>query len=372
MKRFLACCLLLLTTWVAPTCAAPATSQPPSPSGIPTSTQPAAHDWTFAASGDSRDCGNVVMPAIAAKVRASRAELYWHLGDLRSMREIDADIVHDRSTPPDLSFATYLQLGWDNFIEHQIAPFGDTPFYVGIGNHEVVGGHSRSEFIARFRRWLDSPVLHAQRVPHDAPVTTWYQWVQHGVAFIYLDNASQDEFSTEELAWFAATLKRALERTDVRSIVVGMHEALPFSYSLNHSMNQCGWSTRAGLEVYKRLLEAQQQKHVYVLASHSHYYMANIYNTPYWQQHGGVLPGWIVGTAGAKRIKLPVHYDGASEALEHTYGYLQGTVHPDATIDFRFERIEERDVPPEVVETYGAAFVHEAFTGNAYNSAPKH
>ena len=44
-------------------------------------------------------------------------------------------------------------------------------------------------------------------------------------------------------------------------------------------------------------------KHVYVFASHSHFYMEDIYRTDAWK--GKVLPGWIVGTAGAQRYVLP-------------------------------------------------------------------
>jgi hypothetical protein len=40
--------------------------------------------WKFAVSGDSRNCGDIVMPAIAAGVLKSGAEFYWHLGDFRS------------------------------------------------------------------------------------------------------------------------------------------------------------------------------------------------------------------------------------------------------------------------------------------------
>jgi hypothetical protein len=34
---------------------------------------------------------------------------------------------------------------------------------------------------------------------------------------------------------------------------------------------------------------------VYVLASHSHFIMDDVFRTPYWGDH--VLAGWIVGTA---------------------------------------------------------------------------
>ncbi|MEI8296692.1 MAG: hypothetical protein WCH32_01595 [Pseudomonadota bacterium] len=45
--------------------------------------------WTFAVSGDSRNCGNAVMPAIAAAVHANGDPFHWHLGDLRRTRGAD-------------------------------------------------------------------------------------------------------------------------------------------------------------------------------------------------------------------------------------------------------------------------------------------
>ena len=41
--------------------------------------------WTFAVSGNSRNCGDFVVPAIAAKVKAEKDAFYWHLGDFRLM-----------------------------------------------------------------------------------------------------------------------------------------------------------------------------------------------------------------------------------------------------------------------------------------------
>src|SRR5262245_46571502 len=49
--------------------------------------------WTFAVSGDSRNCGAVIMPAIAAGA-SDTAEFYWHLGDLRATSFIDEDYLH--------------------------------------------------------------------------------------------------------------------------------------------------------------------------------------------------------------------------------------------------------------------------------------
>ena len=48
--------------------------------------------WTFAVSGDSRNCGDFVMPAIAAKVKAENDAFYWHLGDFRWMSSEDEDM----------------------------------------------------------------------------------------------------------------------------------------------------------------------------------------------------------------------------------------------------------------------------------------
>ena len=44
-----------------------------------------APSWSFAVSGDSRNCGDVVMPAIAADALKHNAAFYWHLGDLRAI-----------------------------------------------------------------------------------------------------------------------------------------------------------------------------------------------------------------------------------------------------------------------------------------------
>lgn len=43
--------------------------------------------------------------------------------------------------------------------------------------------------------------------------------------------------------------------------------------------------------------------------------MSNVYNSQYWRTHGGVLPGWIVGTAGAARHPLLPDASQADQAL---------------------------------------------------------
>jgi hypothetical protein len=91
--------------------------------------EPPRQAWTFAVSGDSRDCGNTVMPAIARGAREAGASFYWHLGDLRKIRAPDFDFLHERrfaGRPP--STEGYVKMAWPDFMEHQVAPFGEMPF----------------------------------------------------------------------------------------------------------------------------------------------------------------------------------------------------------------------------------------------------
>ena len=37
-----------------------------------------------------------------------------------------------------LSCESYHKNAWQDFIDHQIVPFGTMRFYLGIGNHEVL------------------------------------------------------------------------------------------------------------------------------------------------------------------------------------------------------------------------------------------
>ena len=51
--------------------------------------------WSFAVSGDSRNCGDVVMPEIAAGAQAHDAAFYWHLGDFRLGSDVDQDMANE-------------------------------------------------------------------------------------------------------------------------------------------------------------------------------------------------------------------------------------------------------------------------------------
>jgi hypothetical protein len=95
--------------------------------------------WRFIVSGDSRNCGDIVMPAIAVHSSHYNPAFYWHLGDLRGIYKIDEDMEADYSNIEEtLSCSVYQRRAWGDFVRNQLAPFGKTPFYLGIGNHEVI------------------------------------------------------------------------------------------------------------------------------------------------------------------------------------------------------------------------------------------
>src|SRR6478609_4705932 len=72
--------------------------------------QVAAPLWTFAVSGDSRNCGDFVMPAIAARVKGENDTFYWHLGDFRWMSQPDEDLLAMRPAGSPLTLANYQQM----------------------------------------------------------------------------------------------------------------------------------------------------------------------------------------------------------------------------------------------------------------------
>jgi len=328
--------------------------------------------WHFVASGDSRNCGDIVMPGIAETAKNNHAAFYWHLGDLRLTTGYDEDMQHEpEHINKPMSILGYEMEAWPDFIENQIAPFGSIPFFLGIGNHETVPPvKTREEFILEFADWLDSPILREQRLkddPRDHRVKTYFHWMERGVAFYYLDSASAEEFDAAQMRWFERNLAKDVADPAVLTVVVGMHKALPESISAGHSMNESPTGIESGRRVYEDLLRAQNEahKHVYVLASHSHYFMDGIFNTEYWRNHGGVLPGWIVGTAGAVRYPLPPNSADAHAALVNVYGSLLATVHPDGEIEFAFQKLSESDIPEVVSSRFSKDFVHWCFAENS-------
>jgi hypothetical protein len=92
--------------------------------------------------------------------------------------------------------------------------------------------------------------------------------------------------------------------------------------------------------------------------------MSNVYDTACRQyKKESVLPGWIVGTAGAVRYRLPKD-TGTGVAQTDVYGYLLGTVADDGTINFTFKQVSPDDVPKSVIDRHTPAFVNKCFTSN--------
>ena len=367
--------------------------------------------WRFIVSGDSRNCGDVVVPAIAAhSAKNYQPEFYWHLGDLRAIYKVDEDMAFAGAETDGnkLACKDYLKEAWPDFVKHQIYPFSKTQVYLGVGNHEVIPPKGRArgdpetlkpelnsaQYTSYFADWLLSPTIKAQRVkdrdcdkPSSSPCVisarNYYHWVQGGVDFLYLDNAS-NVFGRTQLDWFKDRIRKAQKDPHVRTVVVGMHEALPDSISTDHAMCDPDMEKRygekypykqscdEGREAYNALLNLQNEapeRHVYVLASHSHYFMDGIFKANA-KPPADRLRGWIVGTAGAVRYKLPPDSDLNNYAETDVYGYLVGTVDRDGNVQFEFQHLTEADVPAEVRQRYQAVFVTWCFERNSENREP--
>src|SRR5829696_8754738 len=178
----------------------------------------AAESWKFAIAGDSRNCGDVVMPGIAAGVKADGAAFYWHLGDFRALHKFDEDMVKAAATP--LTITNYQSAAWPDFIRNQVAPFTPVPVYLGIGNHETIN-KTRGDYIAQFADWLLQPPIQKHRIdPEDRMVRTYYRWKQGGVDFVSLDNALGD-FDGGQLSWITKLLAKDAADPEVKAIVLG-------------------------------------------------------------------------------------------------------------------------------------------------------
>jgi hypothetical protein len=321
-----------------------------------------AASWYFAVSGDSRDCGDLIMPKIARSIESlgptTPVLFYWHLGDFRKGKDAhggedaDRDFVLLNGGSDD-----YHKRAWDDFLSRQVAPLEEAHIqvFLGIGNHELVfpwWGHE--EFVEKFGKWLTQEPIRTQRIADRSRNILRdehhidYHFIKNGMDFIYLDNSDTYAFTTEtlrhpaftsdQIRWLAEVLKGDAGDPAIRAIVVAMHAALPGSSGSAHAMDDTCHGRRSGQTIYDMLYQAQRlgeapekRKRVYLLASHSHFYQENIFEEGH---PGRVLPGWIIGTAGAAQ------HTGAIR-----YGYLLFEAHPDGTLKGTFQEIT-RDSPP--------------------------
>jgi len=192
------------------------------------------------------------------------------------------------------------------------------------------------------------------------------------VDFLSLDNASNDQFDDAQIAWIEKVLARDESDASVRTLVLGMHDALPDSISTGHGMNESAQMERSGRRIYQDLLKFRDKtkKYVYVLASHSHFLIEDVYNDFCHPRPETVIPGWIVGTAGAVRYRLPANLGGAKQAKTDVYGYLLGTVQPSGEIRFVFKEVTRERIPSQVMERYGSKQVQACFEENKSPYAP--
>jgi len=344
---------------------------------------PASAPWNFVVAGDSRNCGDVIMPAIAQGAKANNAKFYWHLGDWRAIYTFDEDMVQavamaNQKLPADkqktLQVQDYLMKAFKDAVTNQLGPFDDlnVPVLAGIGNHETIWPMKRRDFVRAFYKYLDAPDIAAQRYNDDKyaynpPVETYYHVVKDGIDFITMDNGSCDMFDEEQMDWVTALLDRDANDPKIHTVIVGMHAALPDSRSCGHSMGNYTRQRETGRRVYHLLLNVRDKykKQVYVLSSHSHFVMEDVYNTPYWKANGGVLPGWIVGTSGAVRYRLPNGVTPGPNTKTDVYGYLLGTVATDGSVTFGFHEVTLADIPSAVKTKYSEKWINDAcFVGN--------
>jgi len=335
--------------------------------------------WHFVVAGDSRNCGDVVMPAIAEAAKNNNAKFYWHLGDWRAIYTFDEDMVQANvmaGTP--LNISSYLTNAFKDAIDNQLKAFDDrgVPVFVGIGNHETIWPMTRDRFLKSFGPYLDIAAIRDQRLkddPNDTTVRTYYHVVTNGIDFITLDNGSCDMFDDAQMAWLRKVLARDATDASIRTVVLGAHAALPDSRSCGHSMGNYPNQQKTGREVYKLMLDMRDKskKQVYLLASHSHFVMDNVYNSDYWQKNGGVLPGWIIGTSGAVRYQLPETATPGPNTRQNVYGYLLGTVSASGAITFEFRELLSKDVPADVVKKYSKSFVENFCFGANVNLSPQ-
>lgn len=366
MKRYLLTVACLSTLLALTAYSGPAPKRPGEGRLAPAAAGPPACSWYFALSGDSRDCGDLIMPKIARHIADHQTQppvsFYWHLGDFRGLYRVDCDMAlrenpsfrcGPRETSPDQTQAMktrYLAGAWDDFKKEQVAPFEENgvPVLLGVGNHELIN-RTRLDYRSAFERWLKRDWIQAQRAAdktrgiQSTDGDTFYHFVRNGVDFVYLDNAEKNAFFSQQVEWLFKVLDADAKDDSVKTIIVAMHEALPGSTSSNHAMDEAACAdVCTARRVYDRLYDAQnlsgpaaKRKNVYLFASHSHYFQENVYRTP--EHEGRVIKGWIVGTAGAEQYQV--------SEKDIRYGYLLVEVRPDGTVDARFQDIKRTDPP---------------------------
>jgi len=120
-----------------------------------------------------------------------------------------------------------------------------------------------------------------------------------------------------------------------------------------------------GAMVYEALRAFNQKKPVYILASHSHFYLADIFNTDDRKKnHEEPLQGWIAGAGGAERYLMP------DKTPWLQYGYMVGTVSSGGKIDFEFKPVSQDDIPAAVKKRYPEDLIPWCWEKNSKAKTP--
>ncbi len=90
--------------------------------------------------------------------------------------------------------------------------------------------------------------------------------------------------------------------------------------------------------------------------------MDNIFETANWKDK--VLPGWIIGTAGAQRHKLPPEATPAQHAQTNVYGYMIATVTPGGEVSFAFQRLSLDEIRAVSGSAYPEALIRWCYDNN--------
>ena len=202
-------------------------------------------------SGDSRNCGDIVMPAIASGVLASRSEFYWHLGDFRAIYAFDEDMV-----PPALIGTAAQTADHHHLRDHCLARFHRSP----------VRALWHTSHPAEPRESRDHPARHARTIPAYNLPTGWIhlrcahsacrtirriincaRTITGSIAISIssrMDNAGPDKFDAAQLTWFHSVVDRAEKSPAIQTLVVGMHAALPGQLGRRPQHEQLGAGQR--------------------------------------------------------------------------------------------------------------------------------
>ena len=208
--------------------------------------------WRFAVSGDSRNCGDVVMPAIAAGVKQIRRRVllaprrFAPISAMRTKTFASSPSI----SPRPLTKTEYPGIAWDDFTQNQMAAFGDTPFYLGIGNHDTVAPEDHAAFVARFSEQLDLPNLRAQRLKDDpsdlaAEDVLPLDRARRGLSSIWTTR-TETSSSADQVAWLEKTLNRDLPILRFARLWWACTRRFPESLSSNHAMDDSKAAREAG------------------------------------------------------------------------------------------------------------------------------